>query len=87
MARRLNDDFMSAQPIHLIVDPISLPVELSFYPEGRKLIRNDSKRPARGVRRGSIVSKCNDLRRRFILISLTERAKPAHGFSLFSDKI
>src|SRR4030042_879633 len=87
MPRRLDHHFMGAQSIHFIVNAISLSVQLSFYPEGGEFIGNDSKCPARTVRRSSIVSECNDLRRGFILISFAKRAESTDRSSFFCNEI
>jgi hypothetical protein len=74
---------MGANAVHLIINPIPLATQVSLYPQGRELVRNDSKTPTGSVGRGSIISNGNDLRRGFILIALTKRTKSAHGPSDF----
>jgi hypothetical protein len=68
---------MGTNSVHLIIDPFAFPVEPSFYSEGRELIGDDAKGPAGRVRRGPIVSECNNLGRGSIFIPFAERAKSA----------
>jgi hypothetical protein len=63
---------MGANSVHLIIDPFAFPVQLSFYSESGELIGNNAKGPTGGVRRGSIVSECNNLWRGSIFIPFAE---------------
>jgi hypothetical protein len=78
MPRRFDHDFMGANPIHLVIDPFPFSVQFSFYSEGGELIGNDAKGPTGRVRRGSIVSECNNLRRGSIFIPFAQGAEPTH---------
>jgi hypothetical protein len=73
--------------IHLIIDPFAFSVQFSFYSESGELIGDNAKGPTRSVRRGSIVSKGNDLRRSSIFIAFTEGAESADGSSLLWNEI
>jgi hypothetical protein len=69
---------MGTNSIHLIIDPFAFSVQLSFYSEGGELIGDDTKGPTGRVRRGSIVSKCNDLWRGSIFIPFAEGTESTH---------
>jgi hypothetical protein len=75
MLGRFDDHFMSADPVHLVVNSFAFSVQVSFDAKGREFIRYDPKAPARRVWRSSIVSKSDDLRRSSILIPFTERTE------------
>jgi len=68
---------MGANSVHLIIDPFALTVQFSFYSEGGELIRDDAKGPTGRVRRGSVVSQCNNFRRGSIFIPFAEGTKAA----------
>ena len=87
MGRCFDHHFVGPNAIHLIIDPIPFSAQLSFDPQGRKLIRNDSQCPSGSIGRCSIVSEGNDLGRRLILISFTKRTEPADRFSFFCREI
>ena len=76
MLGSLNHYFMGPQSVHLIINSVSLPVQLPFDEEGGEFIGNDSQCPARSVRRGSVFPECKDFRRGLVLISLTEGQNP-----------
>jgi hypothetical protein len=42
MLRRLDHHFMGSDSIHLIIDPLALPVQIPFNAEGGELIRDDA---------------------------------------------
>jgi hypothetical protein len=72
MPRRFDDHLMSTNAIHLIINPFAFSVQLSLYSECREFIGNDAEGPTRGVRKGSIVSKCDNLWGSSIFIAFTE---------------
>jgi hypothetical protein len=78
---------MGTNAIHFIIDPFTFAAQFAFYPEGREFIGDDTKGPTRSVRRGSIVSKGNDLWRGSVFIAFTEGAESTDGSSFLWCKI
>jgi hypothetical protein len=54
MTRALNDHFMSADPIHLVIKAFSLTVKLSFNDQDRIFIGNHPHLPAGGIVRPAV---------------------------------
>jgi hypothetical protein len=87
MPWRFDHHLVGSNSIHLIIDPFAFSVQFSFYSESGELIGDNAKGPTRSVRRGSIVSKGNDLRRSSIFVAFTEGAESADGSSLLWNEI
>jgi hypothetical protein len=87
MLGRFDDHFVSADPIHLVVNPFAFSSQVSFDAKGREFIRDNPKAPARGVWGSSIISESNDFRRGSVLISFTERTEPTERPSFLWHKI
>ena len=49
--RRLDDDFVRANAVHPIEQPLAFAIEIAFDAQRRKLVRHDAHVPAGGVRR------------------------------------
>jgi len=75
MTRGLDNDLVGPDPVHLVVNAFSLPVELSFDAEGWKLVWNDAKGPPGLVRGRSIVPEGEDFWGSLILVSLAKRTE------------
>src|SRR3977135_1155808 len=70
--RRLNNDFVGADPVHVVVNAVALPVQIPFDAQSWKLVGHDAKLP------GSTVDAIGkNLGRRAILVARAERASPA----------
>jgi hypothetical protein len=87
MPRRFDHHLMNTNSVHLIIDPFAFSVQLSFYPEGRELIGDDSKGPTWRIRRGPIISEGDDLRWGSVLIALTEGTESTDRSSLLCCEI
>jgi hypothetical protein len=87
MERGFDHDLMSPNPIHLIVHPFSLSVQVSFNPEGRELVGNDPEAPTGRVGAGSIAAEGQDLRRSLVLVSFAEGTKSSGRLLLFNYEI
>jgi len=87
MPGRFDDHLVGSDPVHLIVDPLPLSVQISFDTEGGELIGDDSERPSGGVGRSAIFPVGDDFRRGSILIPLTEGTEAADRFSLLWHEV
>ena len=45
--RRLDQDLVGADAVHLVVEPVAQPVEIAFHPQGGELVGDHAQRPAR----------------------------------------
>ena len=71
--RRLDDDLVRADAVHLVVDPLPFLVEFALDAQGRELVRHHPHLPAGAVRFALRIAKGEDLRRRHVLVALGER--------------
>jgi hypothetical protein len=87
MSRRFDHHLVSPDAVHLIIDSLTLAVQISFNAKGREFVGDDTKGPSRGIGRGAIFSIGNNFRRGSILIAFTEGTKATHRFSLLWHEI
>src|ERR1035437_4891513 len=81
----LDDDFMSAHAVHLVIHAFALAIERSFNLEGRKFVRNYAHPPSGWVLLAAGVVIRQEFPGRLILIARAKRAKFAHaGFHLLT---
>jgi hypothetical protein len=78
---------MRTHAIHLVVDAFAFPIQLSFDSESGELIGDDTKGPARRVRRGSIVPEGKNLGRGSIFVAFAEGTESADGSSFLWGEI
>jgi hypothetical protein len=69
---------MGADSIHLIINPFAFSIQFSLYSKGGELIGDNAKGPTRGIRRGSVLSKCKHLWGCPIFVALTEGAESTY---------
>src|SRR6478735_4244163 len=72
VSRCLDDDLVRADAVHLVEQPLTLPVQRSFYSQHRKLIGDHAQIPAWRVGRTAIPAKGRDLMGRHRLVPLAE---------------
>src|SRR2546423_3249680 len=87
MIGSFNNDFMGANPIHLVKKALTLAIEIAFNAQGRKFIGDHPKVPAGTISRASIGSITQDFGGRFVFISIAEGAKPTFNLNRFFCKI
>src|ERR1035438_10379466 len=87
---RLNHNFVSANPVHLVEHSLGLLVQVAFNTESRKLIRHHPHRPAWSIllRSVAIIARSirENLRRRLRLIAITKRAESALNLYRLAQK-
>src|SRR5215813_7827244 len=76
-----DDDLVSADSIHLVKDPLALPIEISLDTQGGELIGDNPKHPARRVAGTSIGSIRKNLRWRVAFMAIAKRAKSTCGLN------
>src|SRR4051812_10477581 len=69
VVRRLDDDLVRTDAGDAIEQPLGGALEGAFHPEGGELVREDTYRPARTVRRRAGLARGEELRRRLVLVS------------------
>jgi hypothetical protein len=74
VARRLDDHFVRADPVHPIEHAFADPVERPLDLQRGKLVRHDADVPAGGIRAAAVLPIGQDFRRRERFVSRTERA-------------
>jgi hypothetical protein len=79
VARRLDHDFVRADAVHLVVQPLAAPIELAFDLQRRELVRHHAHVPAGRVRRAALEPVHVHLGRRLVFVSRAERTE-AVGF-------
>src|SRR5581483_10512796 len=92
MIRRFNDDFVSADAVHLVEHAFGLAIQIAFDSQGREFVGNDAYGPARRIalrRRTSIRIRPIglNLRRSLGLVSIAEGAEATLDAHPFAGKI
>jgi hypothetical protein len=72
MERGFNQNLMGSDPVHFVVNALSLTIQFSFNSKSREFVRDNPEAPSLRIRRCSGVSKGEDLWRRFVLVSLAQ---------------
>ena len=73
--RALDDDFVGADAVHLVVDAFAALVEVPLDLQGREAVRHDADAPAALVGFGGAIAIGEDLERRILLVPLAKRAE------------
>src|SRR6056297_3463848 len=68
---------MGANTVHTIIEPFRPVLQLTFNPQGRKLVGDHPYLPARLVRRTALRTTGEDFRRRASLVATAQRAVTA----------
>jgi hypothetical protein len=87
MERGLNQNLMGSDPVHFIVDALSLTIQFSFNSKSREFVRDYPEGPSRRIRRCSVASKGEDLWGCLVLVSLAQGTESTRWLMLFDDKI
>ncbi len=72
MERTFDDDLVSADAVHLVVDPVAALVEIAFHLEGRELIGHDAHPPATLVGPCIAVAIGDDFMGRLVFLAFAE---------------
>ncbi len=88
MLRSLNDDLVRADAMHLVVQAFALAVQRAFDPQGGKLVRHHTQRPAGSIGAAAVAAIGEDFRRGLGFIAGAERAEARPSdLHLFADEI
>jgi len=87
MVRSLDDDFVGADAVHLVVHALALAVQFAFDAQHGEFVGDYAHAPTRLVT-ASAVAVSQDLGRSFMLIAITEGADSLAGWRhRLADKI
>jgi hypothetical protein len=69
---RFDDHLVRADAVHLVENPLALPIERPFHTQHGNPVRHDPQRPARRVGCAPVASEGEQLSGRHLLVSFTE---------------
>src|SRR4030042_4130406 len=75
MERGLHQNLMGSDPVHFIVDALSLTIQFPFNSKSREFVRDNPEAPSRRIRRRPVAPKGEDLWGCFVLVSLAQGAE------------